>query len=78
MINTPGTIDSDYRGEVRVPLINLGQAPFTIERGMRIAQMVIQKVPTVQIEEVRRTGRHRPWKWRVWSYRSLSISHSTQ
>lgn len=52
MINTPGTIDSDYRGEVHVPLINLGQAPFTVERGMRIAQMVIQKLPDVQVEEV--------------------------
>ena len=39
--NAPGTIDADYRGEVGVILINLGQEPFTIERGMRIAQMVI-------------------------------------
>ncbi len=52
MVNTPGTIDSDYRGEVHVPLINLGQAPFTVERGMRIGQMVIQKLPDVRIEEV--------------------------
>ena len=52
MINTPGTIDSDYRGEVHVPLINLGQAPFTVERGMRIGQMIIQKLPDVRIEEV--------------------------
>ena len=52
MINTPGTIDSDYRGEVRVPLINLGQAPFTVERGMRIAQMVIKQVPPVELKEV--------------------------
>lgn len=52
MINTPGTIDSDYRGEVHVPLINLGRQPFTIERGMRIAQMVIQKLPEVQVMEV--------------------------
>jgi dUTP pyrophosphatase len=52
MINTPGTIDSDYRGEVHVPLINLGQSPFTVERGMRIAQMLVLPVPPVNIEEV--------------------------
>lgn len=52
MINAPGTIDSDYRGEVHVPLINHGRAPFTVERGMRIAQMLIRPVPDVTIEEV--------------------------
>lgn len=52
MINTPGTIDADYRGEVQVPLINLGPAPFVVERGMRIAQMVIAAVPKVKYEEV--------------------------
>jgi dUTP pyrophosphatase len=52
MINAPGTIDSDYRGEVRVPLINLGRAPFTIERGMRIAQMLILPVPKSEMIEV--------------------------
>jgi dUTP pyrophosphatase len=51
LVNTPGTIDSDYRGEVRVPLINLGREPFTVERGMRIAQMVIVPVPEVVLEE---------------------------
>ncbi len=43
-LNTPGTIDADYRGEVQVLLINLGQAPFVIRRGERIAQMVIAPV----------------------------------
>ncbi len=43
-LNTPGTIDADYRGEVKVLLINLGQEPFTITRGERIAQMVIAPV----------------------------------
>lgn len=43
VLNTPGTIDADYRGEIGVILINLGQEPVTIERGMRIAQMVIAK-----------------------------------
>ena len=42
--NAPGTIDSDYRGEVKVILINLGEAPITISRGMRIAQMVVAPV----------------------------------
>ena len=46
VLNAPGTIDSDYRGEVRVPLINLGDEAFTVERGMRIAQLVI--APVVQ------------------------------
>ncbi|MFS0727894.1 dUTP diphosphatase [Paenibacillus sp. 1P07SE] len=50
-LNSPGTIDADYRGEVKVLLINLGQEPFTISRGERIAQMVFQLVPEVQIEE---------------------------
>ncbi len=44
VLNTPGTIDADYRGEVKVILINLGQKPFKIDRGMRIAQMVIAPV----------------------------------
>jgi len=44
VLNTPGTVDADYRGEVKVILINLGEAPFTISRGMRIAQMVIAPV----------------------------------
>lgn len=43
VLNTPGTIDADYRGEIKVILINLGNEPFTIERGMRIAQMVIAR-----------------------------------
>src|SRR5262245_21681052 len=42
--NTPATIDADYRGEIRVPLINLGRDPFVVSRGMRIAQLVIAPV----------------------------------
>ncbi len=50
-LNTPGTIDADYRGEIKVILINLGQEPFRIERGERIAQMVFQYIPkTVFVE----------------------------
>jgi dUTP pyrophosphatase len=52
LINTPGTIDSDYRGEVKVPLINLGKEPFAVERGMRIAQMLVLPVPRVNLVEV--------------------------
>ncbi len=44
VVNTPGTIDSDYRGEVGIILGNVSREPFVIERGMRIAQMVIQRV----------------------------------
>jgi dUTP pyrophosphatase len=50
--NSPGTIDADYRGEVMVPLINLGREPFTVEPGMRIAQMVIAPVARATITEV--------------------------
>jgi len=50
-LNSPGTIDADYRGEVKVLLINLGNEPFTIERGERIAQMLFGLVPKVAIEE---------------------------
>ena len=49
-LNTPGTIDSDYRGEVSVLLINHGSLPFTIERGMRIAQMVIAPVVQAKLQ----------------------------
>ena len=48
--NTPGTIDSDYRGEIMVLLINLGEEDFAIERGMRIAQMILAPVSRARIE----------------------------
>ena len=51
-LNTPGTIDADYRGEVKVILINHGQGPFVIRRGERIAQMIIAPVVQVTLEEV--------------------------
>ena len=50
-LNTPGTIDSDYRGEVKVLLINLGDEPFEITRGMRIAQTIIAPVTQVRVQE---------------------------
>ncbi len=52
VINAPGTIDADYRGEVKVLLANLGREPFSIERGMRIAQLVVARVAPVEVVEV--------------------------
>lgn len=52
IINSPGTIDADYRGEVRVGLINLGTEHFTINRGDRIAQMVLAPVVRMELEQV--------------------------
>lgn len=55
-LNTPGTIDSDYRGEVKVLLVNLGREPFEITRGMRIAQMVIAPVVQAEVTEALETS----------------------
>jgi dUTP pyrophosphatase len=52
LINSPGTIDADYRGEVKIALINLGDRPVTIQRADRIAQMVVQSVCRVQLSVV--------------------------
>lgn len=52
VVNSPGTIDPDYRGEVKVALVNLGKTAFTVERGMRIAQMLIVPIPRVRWQEV--------------------------
>ncbi len=52
LINSPGTIDSDYRGEVKIPLINHGKESFTLRRGERIAQMVIARIMQVELREV--------------------------
>ncbi|MBB2678492.1 UNVERIFIED_ORG: dUTP pyrophosphatase [Rhizobium esperanzae] len=51
-LNSPGTVDSDYRGEVKVLLANLGEEAFVIERGMRIAQMVIAPVTQARVAEI--------------------------
>lgn len=51
MVNAPGTIDADYRGEIRVILINHGQEPVVLRRGDRIAQLVVQRLPEVAFEE---------------------------
>jgi dUTP pyrophosphatase len=52
MPNAPGTVDSDYRGEMKVPLINLGRVAFVVEPNMRIAQMVIARVEHAQVSIV--------------------------
>jgi dUTP pyrophosphatase len=52
ILNAPGTIDGDYRGEIQVLLVNLGNAPVTITRGMRVAQLVVAPVVRAQILEV--------------------------
>ncbi len=52
LMNSPGTIDADYRGEVKIILVNLGQEEFVVSRGMRIAQMVIAPVTRVNLQEV--------------------------
>ena len=60
MVNAPGTIDQDYRGEVGVALVNLGQQPFEVNRGDRIAQLVVAPVTRVEVElvdELTPTGR---------------------
>src|SRR6202453_1615257 len=53
VLNSPGTVDADYRGEVQVVLINHGAEPFVVRRGMRVAQLVVAPVTQVAIAEVR-------------------------
>lgn len=63
VLNTPGTVDSHYRGEVKIPLINLGEEPFTINKGDRIAQAVVMpvfgegKINLTKTEEINETSR---------------------
>ena len=52
VLNTPGTIDSDYRGEVKIILFNLGKEKFIVQNGLRIAQMVVCPIVQAQLEEV--------------------------
>jgi dUTP pyrophosphatase len=52
VVNAPGTVDADYRGEIMVALINLGREPFVVERGMRIAQLLVAPVSRVAWSEV--------------------------
>ncbi|MDP2619343.1 MAG: dUTP diphosphatase [Hyphomicrobiales bacterium] len=52
LLNAPGTVDADYRGEIMVLLVNLGAEPFAVERGMRIAQLVVAPVARAELREV--------------------------
>jgi dUTP pyrophosphatase len=56
VLNSPGTIDADYRGEVKVLLVNLGSEPFIVRRGERIAQLVVARVEHVRVEPVSELG----------------------
>ena len=61
IVNSPGTIDADYRGEIQIALINFGPAPYTIRRGDRIAQLVINKVSRVRpnlVKQLNTTARN--------------------
>jgi len=53
VLNSPGTIDSDYRGEIKVLLVNLGDTPFSVTRGERVAQLILARVARAQLREVR-------------------------
>ncbi|NOZ86477.1 MAG: dUTP diphosphatase [Deltaproteobacteria bacterium] len=53
LLNSPGTIDQDYRGEIQVILINLGEKPFTVKRGMRVAQLVVAPVTLCEVIEAK-------------------------
>jgi len=60
LLNSPGTIDSDYRGEIQIIAVNLGSTPIVIQRGQRIAQMVVQRVVRVhwrEVDDLASTGR---------------------
>ena len=52
LLNTPGTVDADYRGEIRILVVNHGESPVEIRRGDRVAQLVVQRVPEVVLEPV--------------------------
>lgn len=52
LLNAPGTIDSDYRGEIKAILVNLGQEPFVVKRGMKVAQIVFARIKHAEIKEV--------------------------
>jgi dUTP pyrophosphatase len=56
LLNSPGTIDADYRGEVKVLLVNLGSEPFAVRRGERIAQLLVARVEHVRVEAVSELG----------------------
>ncbi len=72
VLNTPGTIDSDYRGEIQVILVNFGSESFSVERGQRIAQLVIAPVFRAQLFESEKASQNRAWSSRFRLYRPRS------
>jgi deoxyuridine 5''-triphosphate nucleotidohydrolase (dut) len=74
LLNSPGTIDADYRGEIALIVINLGEEPFVVKRGMRLAQMIIQKICRLDWVETRRTNQYVQRKRRIWPYLKLSLA----
>ena len=70
--NAPATIDSDYRGEIMVALVNLGTEPFRVTRGMRIAQMIFARVERGGFDEVAELPEHGAGRGRVRQYRSVA------
>ena len=71
VLNSPGTIDADYRGEMQVILVNLGAESFSVSRGMRIAQLVIAPVARARLREVGELGPNPPWQHGFWLHRSV-------
>ena len=78
IINAPGTIDADYRGEVKIALINLGQEPVTLKRGDRIAQMVIQQVCQARINVVKQLDDTDPQRRRLWAHGPMKMADSSE
>ena len=72
VLNAPGTIDADYRGEIQVLLANLGNAPVTITRGMRVAQLVIAPVVRARHFGSRVSRQNQARKRRLWINRQLN------
>jgi len=71
VLNSPGTIDADYRGEVKVILFNFGNESFVVTRNMRIAQMVFAKSRACGIRGKHFFRRDRTKRWRIWSHRII-------
>ena len=74
--NSPGTIDEDYRGEIQVIVLNAGDAPFTVERGARIAQAVLAPVVRAPLARGGQPGRHQPQRRRLRQHRALIRRHA--
>ncbi len=58
VLNTPGTIDADYRGEIKIILINHGKKIFIVERGMRVAQLIISKIEKIKWKEIKKINQN--------------------